>query len=249
MSVARLRIVARLGQTSSELSPFVIGSLLAHGGFLVALLLMPYFKPDRPIPESPMVVDLVAAPGPPRPRVSPPAPPTPPPAISPPPKEASVETRQPPPVDPLPEKIEPVKNPKPRKQEPEPRPRRTAADPPPDEASEGVVADDGGASISPLEGGDVEFAWYRSAVTAALYGRWRRPLLERLLEPIEVRVSFEIQRDGSIRAVQVEQSSGVPTLDRSAMRAVAEASPLPRLPPNWRDPVLPATFIFRLHPE
>jgi TonB family protein len=52
-----------------------------------------------------------------------------------------------------------------------------------------------------------------------------------------------------VAAVRVEQTSGVPSLDRSALRAVADATPLPPLPKNWGPPVLPATFVFRLHPE
>ena len=232
---------------SSELSPYVILSLLGHVVFVAVLLLLPSLTPSKPFPDNPLVVDLVAAP---RARTAAATPPPPP--DSPPPDVARLETRTPPPAKPLPEKIEPAPEKKP---EPlPPPPRRTAAEtqpaePAPGEATGGIVADDGASSITPLEGGDVEFAWYRSAVTAALYGRWRRPLLEGLVEPIEVRVSFEIHRNGSVQRLRVDQSSGVPTLDRSALRAVSDANPLPPLPSNWRDAVLPATFLFRLHPE
>ena len=249
MSPARVRIVARFGGTSSELSPYVMISLLGHVVFVVVLLFLPHLRPSKPLPDNPLVVDLVAAPRPARAEARTPATP-PPPAESPPPDVARMETRTPPPVKPLPEKIEPAQDPKPREEpEPQPPPRRPLTDPAPGEASEGLVGDDGASSIAPLEGGDVEFAWYRSAVTAALYGRWRRPLLDRLLEPIEVQVSFEIHRNGSVQGLRMDRSSGVPTLDRSAIRAVTDANPLPPLPPTWRDPVLPATFIFRIHPE
>ena len=244
MSPARVRIVARFGETSSELSPYVILSLLGHVVFVVVLLFLPSLTPSKPFPDNPLVVDLVAAPRRARAEAPTPAATPPPPAESPPPDVARMETRTPPPVEPLPEQIEPAHKP-----EKEPEPQPPPAEPAPGEATEGIVGDAGGSRITPLEGGDVEFAWYRSAVTAALYGRWRRPLLERLVEPIEVRVSFEIQRNGSVQGLRVEQTSGVPTLDRSAVRAVRDADPLPPLPPNWRDPVLPATFLFRLHPE
>ena len=254
MSPARVRILLRFGETKSELSPYVILSLLAHAGFVVVLLFLPSLTPSKPLPDNPLVVDLVAAPSRARAEART-APTTPPPqAESTPPDVARIETRTPPPAKPLPEKIEPA--PRPRKlSDPEPPPpRRTASGeatetPDATDATQEIHGDAGANSISPLEGGDVEFAWYRSAVTAALYGRWRRPLLDRLVETIEVRVSFEIQRNGSVQGLRVEQSSGVPTLDRSAVRAVSEADPLPPLPPNWRDSVLPATFLFRLHPE
>ena len=95
----------------------------------------------------------------------------------------------------------------------------------------------------------MEFAWYRSQVTAALYSHWRKPVLQGANEPFEVRVTFDILRDGSVRNLRVDATSGVPSLDRSAVRAVTDAAPLPALPPNWREPVLPAGFVFRLHPE
>jgi protein TonB len=101
-----------------------------------------------------------------------------------------------------------------------------------------------------MEGaGDFELGWYKGSVTAALYARWRKPILEGITEPREVRVTFQIQRNGQVTNPKVEQSSGVPSLDRSALRAVADASPLPPLPPNWREPTLSAGFVFRLYPE
>ena len=43
-------------------------------------------------------------------------------------------------------------------------------------------------------------------------------------------VSFDILRNGNVRNVKIVQSSGIPTLDMSARRAVMDASPLPELP-------------------
>ena len=104
-------------------------------------------------------------------------------------------------------------------------------------------------AVDGLAGGDLQFAWYRASVTAALYSNWRKPILEGIRESREARVVFEILRDGSVRGLRVERPSGVPSLDRSALRAVADAAPLPPLPPGWREPVLSAGFVFRLYPE
>jgi len=106
-----------------------------------------------------------------------------------------------------------------------------------------------GASVSALEIGGAAFAWYRSSVANALYGHWRRPIVTGIGEPIEVRVAFEIMRDGNVRGLRIEESSGVPTLDRSALRAVSDAAPLPALPSMLSEPYLPASIVFRLYPE
>ena len=86
-------------------------------------------------------------------------------------------------------------------------------------------------------------------VKRALYARWQRPILSGLRQEAEVRVGFEILRDGTVRNPRVDRSSGVPALDRSALRAVVDASPLPALPTHWTEPTLPAGFVFRLYPE
>ena len=89
--------------------------------------------------------------------------------------------------------------------------------------------------------------WYRASVTSSLYSYWKRPILSGNLTTLEVTVEFEILRDGAVGKLQITTSSGVPSLDRSVLRAVADASPLPPLPAQWEDSTLPARFIFKLH--
>jgi TonB family protein len=129
-----------------------------------------------------------------------------------------------------------------------------AVEGPPVPSPGGVVAGPGGAQgsgadgITALDLGDAEFAWYRGSVTAALRSRWIRPVLEDTEDTIAATVAFEVRRDGTVQDVRVEVSSGVPAMDRSVLRAVIEASPLPPLPSSWREPTLPARFEFRWHP-
>jgi TonB family protein len=85
-------------------------------------------------------------------------------------------------------------------------------------------------------------------VRAAIEPRWRKPVLGSDV-PSEVTVGFEILRDGTVRDVQVVSPSGIPALDRSAMRAVIEASPLPPFPVGWRGASTPARMTFILLPE
>ena len=67
-------------------------------------------------------------------------------------------------------------------------------------------------------------------------GAIRRRIQEALVYPPLARqqqiegsslVRFEIARDGTPKDLQVHRTSGTPTLDRAALRAVAAAAPLP----------------------
>ena len=140
--------------------------------------------------------------------------------------------------------------PTPAKEDPAPA---APSDPAPEETSDDTAATgervgDAGAGVS--GGGEISlFGWYQSSVSRALYSTWRRPLLAGLREPLAVKISFNIQKDGSVANLQVVESSGVDLLDRSALSAVADASPLPRLPPAWRDSSMTAAYLFEITPE
>ncbi len=240
MAASRLRIGIRIGGFSSPRHAFLAGSLAVHAVLVLAVLLLPELFRRPRLNADYMPVELVgslpaakAAPAPPAAKPATPPPPRPQP-------EEDVQAR---PAEP---KV--VKKPKPR---PTPPPAEPAAETPP--AAPAVPAGtagsaEAGGTIAPMEGGDVEFAWYRSSVTAALYSHWQRPILTSIAEPLEVRIEFEILRDGTVRGVRVSERSGVPSMDRSALRAVSDASPLPPLPSKWREPSLPAAFVFRLYP-
>jgi protein TonB len=93
-----------------------------------------------------------------------------------------------------------------------------------------------------------QLAWYRAAVVASLQSRWIRPVLDGVRGTLSVTVTFDVDRDGTVRNVKVDASSGIPSLDRSAIRAVEEASPLPPLPSGWGQPPFAARFEFRFTP-
>ena len=59
-------------------------------------------------------------------------------------------------------------------------------------------------------------------------------------------VSFDILRNGQVRNVKIVQSSGIPTLDYSARRAVLEAAPLPELPREFERDSANVEFTFQL---
>ncbi len=53
-------------------------------------------------------------------------------------------------------------------------------------------------------------------------------------------------RDGSVRTPAIQQSSGNPTIDNTALRAVFQASPMPPLPPQITESYISAQFTFNL---
>lgn len=249
MTAVRIRI--RLGGFDSEFSRFFLGSLAVHFVIATTLILLPSLRPRKFFPDNAIRVDLVAASRP-AARVRQAAPAAQRETARP--EGVRVETRDVPKAEPLPENPKPA----PRKQAPEKKPPPEpapagAAGPSPSSESDTLESpdglDSGGSSIAAAEVGDVRFSWYRDSVTAALYSQWRRPVLTGLTESIEVRVTFEILRDGNVRSLRIEQASGVASFDRTALRAVSDAVPLPPLPPAWDEPTLPATYVFRLFPD
>ncbi len=242
---------------------FFTGSLLVHLVTTIGFVWLPTLWRGPLLPPDALTVELVGGlperpPAPPAPGASAPAPePEEPP---PPPDEATLAT-PPPSAPPATPKPRPTPKATPKPAPPAPKPSAPATPAPTADPGPGTGAGAGsagvptagsaaaGGSVSALEGLDSAFGWYRAAVTQALYARWQRPIVDGLTTPVEVRVAFEIQRDGRVADVRLEQPSGVPSLDRSALRAVADASPLPPLPAGLSGPFLAASFVFRLYPE
>lgn len=85
----------------------------------------------------------------------------------------------------------------------------------------------GKAGVTSLEGGPFPYSLYIDRMVKLVGDRWFRPDSggEALAQ-----VYFVINRDGTVRDVKIEKSSGVASFDRAAYRAVLEASPLPPLP-------------------
>lgn len=112
------------------------------------------------------------------------------------------------------------------KSRPSRRPAPTAA-----ESSSGA----GGIGLGGAPGGarfdqDFEYAYYQRQMIARIATNWQQiPVRGKAT----VVIRFTVHRDGSISAAEVETSSGQSLLDRSALRAVVLAEPLPRLPESY----------------
>jgi protein TonB len=103
-----------------------------------------------------------------------------------------------------------------------------------------------GAQFGDAAFGD-RYGWYVTAITRAISNNWLKSLVDPSVQKApRVYVSFDIARDGTVNCggVVLKQSSGIPTLDRSAQRAVCASSPLPALPGDYRGGSVSVNFYF-----
>lgn len=89
----------------------------------------------------------------------------------------------------------------------------------------------GTAGVTGLEGGDFPYTIYVDQMVAKIGRNWLRPQTRG--EPLAV-VYFVIDRDGTIRNVDMKKYSGSDAFDRAARRAIFESSPLAPLPFAYR---------------
>jgi TonB family protein len=88
--------------------------------------------------------------------------------------------------------------------------------------------------------------WYAELVRQRIAQNWNTGGLDSRTQGQPAIVSFYIMRDGTIRTPQIVQSSGNPSIDNTALRAVYGASPLPQLPPQITESYISAQFTFNL---
>ena len=79
-----------------------------------------------------------------------------------------------------------------------------------------------------------EFPYYLRLMIGKISRNWRNPYSGRG-EKVLATVYLQVLRDGTIISPRVEKSSGVPTFDRAALRAVIISNPLPQLPPDYQE--------------
>jgi TonB family protein len=87
---------------------------------------------------------------------------------------------------------------------------------------------------------DFPFAWYLRQVQLKIAARWE----DDARAGSQPHVFFEIGRDGEMRGLLVEKSSGDPLYDAAAVRVIIEASPFPPLPEGFKDAFLRVRLSF-----
>ncbi len=238
-------------------------SVLLHVGAAGAVLVALGFQQSAPLPLPVYIVSLVdfppepAAAGPIAPSRPAPAPKK---KVVAPPEEVPAET--PPKKKRKKPRPEPEKQPEPKpvQAEPETGPDR---DPPqseteidPSHSTEptgsglATSADGGPGGLPTIDSDAFQFGYYRNILTNRLRATWSQPLVPGGLDqPIRSTVRFVILRSGALTEVEIIESSGYPPLDRSALRSVFDANPLPPLPEPYDGDQLAVNFFFELTPE
>jgi protein TonB len=96
-------------------------------------------------------------------------------------------------------------------------------------------------------GGDFgnRYSWYVQIVQRKVSENWLKYEVDpRITQANRVYVTFDIARDGHPTNVQIEQSSGVPSLDISAMRAIQRIDTFGPLPPDYSGKKVSVEFWF-----
>ena len=77
---------------------------------------------------------------------------------------------------------------------------------------------------------DFHFTYYIERMLALIESRWYKPTAP---PGARARVRFVILKSGKVEGIQLEESSGISSFDRAALRAMYAANPLPPLPPAY----------------
>src|SRR5262249_40006533 len=90
-----------------------------------------------------------------------------------------------------------------------------------------------------------QYGYYVDAITRRISQNWLKSLVDsRVQTAPRVYLGFDIARDGAISNIEVKQPSGIPSLDRSAQRAILASNPLPPLPGDYRGSSVSVSFYF-----
>jgi protein TonB len=96
-------------------------------------------------------------------------------------------------------------------------------------------------------GGDFgsRYAWYVRVVQQKVSENWLKYEVDpRIQQAQRVYITFDVLRDGRPGSVQIEQSSGVPSLDQSAIRAIQRIDTFGPLPPDYSGNKVSVEFWF-----
>jgi TonB family protein len=242
-------------------APYVVAAVALHLGVVFGVFAAAQLGPRTPDLLPSVAVRLVAAPSPEPLPSQPSGPATPEPT-----RPESEPAPEPEPPQPAPEP-EPEAVPEPATTEPEtpadsePRPQQPSADAMPDASRPAAtpaptprpqpsgggrhsglsLGGDGSATSGPAIPSDFHFTYYVERMLALIESRWYKPPVPAGTRAL---IQFRIARDGRLSDIVLEQSSGVPTFDRAALRAMYAANPLPPLPPAYRKPSLKVHLAF-----
>jgi len=113
----------------------------------------------------------------------------------------------------------------------------------------GMFSTDSGTGGLSFTSGAADFAtrfgWYVTAIRNRVSNNWLQGTVDPGVRTApRVYVAFQILRSGQIVNAQLTTSSGVASLDRSALRAVYDSSPMPPLPGEYSGQSVSVEFWF-----
>jgi TonB family protein len=108
-----------------------------------------------------------------------------------------------------------------------------------------------GVQVQGQGGGDfaTRYGWYVEAVRRKIGSNWNLFEIDpavRSARRAKSVMTFTIYRDGSVKNIRMEQSSGNASMDYSAQRALASAAPMPALPNDYSGSYVNVSFDFDL---
>jgi periplasmic protein TonB len=108
-----------------------------------------------------------------------------------------------------------------------------------------------GLAVQGQGGGDfaTRYGWYVEAVKRAISQNWMQNTIDPVIRSArraKATTSFRIYRDGSIKNIRLDTSSGNRSMDDSATRALLSIDKLPALPADYSGAYVDVTFDFDL---
>jgi len=112
-------------------------------------------------------------------------------------------------------------------------------------------ASSGGLAVQGQGGGDFSsrYGWYVESVKRAISQNWIQTSIDpsvRSARRAKATTSFRIYRDGSIKNIRLDSTSGNRSMDDSATRALLSIDKLPALPADYSGAYVDVTFDFDL---
>jgi protein TonB len=111
-----------------------------------------------------------------------------------------------------------------------------------------VTAATGSGGLTFGEGGTGSFGsmygWYADVVARKVHQAWESEVNPNVISAKRVYILFDIARNGVPSNVRIEQSSGVPSLDQSAVRALQRIDTFGPLPAGYRGRSISVEFWF-----
>lgn len=234
------RILAERERSRPRLLPFAMIAVFLHASAVAAVFLASRHAAARPA-QLPSVSVKIVRPERPAPRRSSGAPPRPttPPKVATPEPEPEPETVPTPPTKQAPTTRQ-ASDDAMAAPEREATPRPTPVSEPAGTGSGLSIGGDNGRRIPGIPS-DFHFAYYVQRMLALIEARWYKPAAPAGTKAL---VRFTIDREGRLSRIELESSSGNPSFDRAALRALYAANPLPPLPPAYAKPSLTVHLTF-----